>query len=547
MFQDFPKNAEEAPEPAKAEVKGSIPGWLRGTLLRNGPGIFSVGTTSYNHWFDGLAIMHSFAFKDGEVTHRSRFLRSDTYNSNMSANSIVVSEMGTMAYPDPSKSLLTKAITLFNHTVPDFTDNGASNFIKYGDDYFATSETNYIRKIDPVTLETLDKVDYTKYLPVNLATSHPHYDGEGNAYNMGTSIAEKGKTKYVLFKVPAASEEDRAKNAPALSRVEVLATVPCRTLLSPSYYHSFGMSDHYFVLVEQPFRLDILKMATAYMRGVNWASCLKFSPEDNASVRYPRVRRSPLSAPPFERSPLPQTVIHLIDRRTGKEVETRYFAAPMVVYHHVNAFEDAGHVVVDVVAYDDSRLFDMFYLKRSPEAGGAGAPVFSRPSYRRFALPVRPDKGAAAGGDLVGLTYTTARAVKQKEGRLLCRAEVLGEDFDMPRINPGFSGRRHRFVYGSCIEESSSAVKIGKLDTETKELVYWYEDNCFPSEPVFIPRPNGESEDDGAVVSSVVTLSPDQPGFILVLDGRTLKEVARAHVNAELHKDMHGFFIPQEC
>ncbi|XP_029001363.1 beta,beta-carotene 15,15'-dioxygenase isoform X3 [Betta splendens] len=465
----------------------------------------------------------------------------------MSANSIVVSEMGTMAYPDPSKSLLTKAITLFNHTVPDFTDNGASNFIKYGDDYFATSETNYIRKIDPVTLETLDKVDYTKYLPVNLATSHPHYDGEGNAYNMGTSIAEKGKTKYVLFKVPAASEEDRAKNAPALSRVEVLATVPCRTLLSPSYYHSFGMSDHYFVLVEQPFRLDILKMATAYMRGVNWASCLKFSPEDNASVRYPRVRRSPLSAPPFERSPLPQTVIHLIDRRTGKEVETRYFAAPMVVYHHVNAFEDAGHVVVDVVAYDDSRLFDMFYLKRSPEAGGAGAPVFSRPSYRRFALPVRPDKGAAAGGDLVGLTYTTARAVKQKEGRLLCRAEVLGEDFDMPRINPGFSGRRHRFVYGSCIEESSSAVKIGKLDTETKELVYWYEDNCFPSEPVFIPRPNGESEDDGAVVSSVVTLSPDQPGFILVLDGRTLKEVARAHVNAELHKDMHGFFIPQEC
>lgn len=42
--------------------------------------------------------------------------------------------------------------------MPDFTDNGASNFIKYGNDYFATSETNYIRKIDPVTLETQDKV-----------------------------------------------------------------------------------------------------------------------------------------------------------------------------------------------------------------------------------------------------------------------------------------------------------------------------------------------------------------------------------------------------
>lgn len=32
---------------------------------------------------------------------------------------------------------------------------------------------------------------------------------------------------------------------------------------------------------------------------------------------------------------------------------------------------------------------------------------------------------------------------------------------------------------------------------ETKEMVYWNEENCSPSEPVFIPRPNGESEDDG--------------------------------------------------
>lgn len=120
--------------------------------------------------------------------------------------------------------------------MPDFTDNGASNFIKYGQDYFATSETNYIRKIDPVTLETQDKVsfirlkkkngmafmkcmkhtycfssqvDYMKFVPANLATSHPHYDKEGNAYNMGTCIAEKGKTKYLMFKVPAVSQKGK--------------------------------------------------------------------------------------------------------------------------------------------------------------------------------------------------------------------------------------------------------------------------------------------------------------------------------------------------
>lgn len=74
---------------------------------------------------------------------------------------------------------------------------------------------------------------------------------------------------------------DSGNNAPALKKVEVICSVPCRTLLTPSYYHSFGMTDNYFVFIEQPFKLDIVKMATAYMRGVNWASCLKFSPEEN--------------------------------------------------------------------------------------------------------------------------------------------------------------------------------------------------------------------------------------------------------------------------
>lgn len=41
------------------------------------------------------------------------------------------------------------------------------------------------------------------------------------------------------------------------------------------------------------------------------------------------------------------------------------------------------------------------------------------------------------------------------------------------------------------------SVKIAKFDTESKEMVFWTEENCWPSEPVFVPRPNGESEDDG--------------------------------------------------
>lgn len=93
MATNMTVNAVESPEEQRAEIKGkmllfwhnsltdrrsaplgqqklsavagNIPAWLQGTLIRNGPGIFTVGDTSYQHFFDGMAIMHSFTFRDG--------------------------------------------------------------------------------------------------------------------------------------------------------------------------------------------------------------------------------------------------------------------------------------------------------------------------------------------------------------------------------------------------------------------------------------------------------------------------------------------------
>lgn len=44
--------------------------------------------------------------------------------------------------------------------------------------------------------------NYRNHIAVNLATAHPHYDREGNTYNMGTAIIGLGRPKYVIFKVP---------------------------------------------------------------------------------------------------------------------------------------------------------------------------------------------------------------------------------------------------------------------------------------------------------------------------------------------------------
>ncbi|XP_077610336.1 beta,beta-carotene 15,15'-dioxygenase [Crocuta crocuta] len=515
----FGRNKKEQLEPVKAQVTGRIPSWLQGILLRNGPGMHTVGETRYNHWFDGLALLHSFMIRDGEVYYRSKYLRSDTYNANIKANRIVVSEFGTMAHPDPCKNVFSKAFSYFSHIIPDFTDNCLINIMKCGEDFYAITETNYIRKINPQTLETLEKVDYRNYVAVNLATSHPHYDAAGNILNLGTSIMDKGKTKYMIFKIPAAVPEGPRTGKDPLKHMKVLGSITSHSLLSPSYYHSFGVTENYIVFLEQPFKLDILKMSTAYIRGVNWASCLSFHKED-------------------------QTYIHIIDQRTGKPLPTKFYTDPMVVFHHVNAYEEDGCLLFDVIAYEDGSLYQLFYLANLNQDFEENSRLTSIPTLRRFAVPLEVDKNAEVGSNVIKLASTTARALKEKDDRVYCEPELLYEGLELPRINYAYNGKPYRYVFAAEVQWSPIPTKILKYDVLTKSTLKWGQEHCWPAEPLFIPMPGAKDEDDGIILSAIVSTHPQKLPFLLVLDAKSFTELARASIDVDMHLDLHGLFIP---
>ncbi|XP_019391479.1 PREDICTED: beta,beta-carotene 15,15'-dioxygenase [Crocodylus porosus] len=516
----FGRNIEEHPEPIKAEVKGEIPNWLQGILLRNGPGMHTVGETRYNHWFDGLALIHSFTFKNGEVYYRSKYLRSDTYNSNIEANRIVVSEFGTMAYPDPCKNIFAKAFSYLSHIIPEFTDNCLINIMKTGDEFYATSETNFIRKINPQTLETLEKVDYTKYVAVNLATAHPHYDSAGNVLNMGTSIVGKGKTKYVVFKIPSSVPEEEKKKS-CLKHLEVMCSVPSRSLLHPTYYHSFGVTENYIVFIEQPFKLDIPKLATAYFRGVNWASCLSFHKDE-------------------------KTWFHFIDKKTKKDISATFYTDAMVLFHHVNAYEEDGQVIFDVICYADSSLYEMFYLKYLNAEFKENTKHFSLPACKRFVVPLQWGEDAEIGSNLVRLPSTTATALKESDGSIYCPPETIYEGIELPRINYDYNGKKYRYIFAAGVQWSPVPTQIVKVDVLTKKSLTWREEHCWPAEPTFVPYPHAKEEDDGIILSSIVTSDPRKAPFLLILDAKTFTEVARATVDVALHLDLHGMFVPEK-
>lgn len=60
-----------------------------------------------------MALMHRFHICEGSVTYNSRFLQSDSYVSNSEKNRIVVSEFGTVATPDPCKSIFARFFSRF--------------------------------------------------------------------------------------------------------------------------------------------------------------------------------------------------------------------------------------------------------------------------------------------------------------------------------------------------------------------------------------------------------------------------------------------------
>jgi beta,beta-carotene 9',10'-dioxygenase len=153
-------------ELASLPVEGSIPEWLAGTLLRNGPARYEVGDRPLNHWFDGFAMLHRFSFSGGHVSYANRFLRGKAYEAAERDGEISYSEFAT----DPCRSIFRRAATLFR---PKITDNCNVNLTRLGEEYVAMTETPLPVAFDPETLETLG----VAFRPPGIhATAHPHHD-----------------------------------------------------------------------------------------------------------------------------------------------------------------------------------------------------------------------------------------------------------------------------------------------------------------------------------------------------------------------------------
>lgn len=137
------------------------------------------------------------------MTYRSKFLQSDTYEANSVHDRIVISEFGTLALPDPCKNVFEHFMSKFE--LPAMADNTNVNYVRYKGDYYVSTETNFMNKVDIETLEKTEKVNWSKFIAVSGATAHPHYDPDGTTFNMGSSYGPHGLERRWFLSLRACS------------------------------------------------------------------------------------------------------------------------------------------------------------------------------------------------------------------------------------------------------------------------------------------------------------------------------------------------------
>jgi beta,beta-carotene 9',10'-dioxygenase len=441
-------------------LSGELPAWLTGSLLRTGPAKFEIGERQMRHWFDGLAMLHRFTVADGKVSYGNRYLHSRNYRTAKEQGRMVYGEFAT----DPCRSLFKRVQTLFapGKVLPD---NANINVARLGERFISMTETPMPVQFDPHTLQTAGVQPYS--VPGQLTTAHPHADrASGGMLNYAAKLSRVSSYRFFALD-------------PNASKPRVIGSLPVK---EPAYMHSFGLTERWLVLAEFPLVVNPLALA---LSGRPYIENYKWKPE--LGTRFT-----------------------LIDRATG-EATGGFQTDACFAFHHVNAYEEGGEVVVDLCAFADASVIEDLYLERLRE----GKPVQS-PQLSRFRLKLAD------------------RSVK--------REQLSDTEIELPRINYGrHNERAYRYVWGNGDGPSGWLERIVKIDTRDGAALSWAEAGCYAGEPVFVARPEASAEDDG-VLLSVVLDAAAEASFLLVLDAADLSELARARVPHHIPFGFHGQF-----
>lgn len=578
MAAYFTSAPAEYPPTVLRVLSGAIPKSLVGTLLRNGPGKCHVNPDSvapgepYILPFDGDGMIHRIVFTpDGRAVYANAFVRTDGYVAELAAGRVLY--RGTFGTQRPRGLRLPTPwgpVDTANMGDTSIKGTANTNVIAHGGKVLALWEGAPPVAMDGRTLETLgpDSLDGLLATPPGAAISttgvpvldrltgmgadalcaHPRpapvVGGGGTrrmmAFGVKPVLGGGGSLSPSVFRVTI-YEFDAGSWVPSTGEVSVAGVEPALAAGSPSPFpvqaratpressakastpgvttvdvtsggftlvHDAMATENYYVLLVPPLEMD----AGAFLRGTATAgAALSLAPPSYPSSIYLVPRPGSAAAA----AGVPTTV---------RFIENGF------AFHHANAYEEGGELVVDSFVAPDflgSRLATADYTAVDYDL------MQPSPLLRyRVPLPRMPGSGAADGGVPVSAPpprSTVANAAGMSKaspavGEVLSRPRRSG---DFPCIHPAVAGRPYRYAYHAVSHvwgNDDGPVRAyahgGLARTDVTggggDAEWWAGPSTIVGEPVFVardssraayavpPRPEGaveEVEGDGWVLS----------------------------------------------
>lgn len=262
-----------------------------------------------------------------------------------------------------------------------------------------------------------------------------------------------------------------------------IATLP---LPAATMIHDFIATDGHLIFFLSPLQLQVFRML---MGKGSFGENLAWRPEVGTEV----------------------VVVPLAD----PESPIRFHADPFFQFHFSNAFERGGELVVDLVRYADFSINDWLAGLPRGEALAHTPPAF-------------------------------CRAVIDPQRRRLDVEPIFEGRCEFPRVAPSVVASDYRFAWLNVHEGEDLGLfdSLARLDVGSGELrTLSLGEGCYPSEPVFVPRPGATSEEDGWVLTMVYDAKVDR-SHLAIVEGTSLEVVARAFFDHALPPTFHGGFAP---
>ena len=454
------------------DIEGEIPRELQGTLFRNGPGILEIGGHQLQHPFDGDGMINAIAFNDGKAHFRSRFVRTEGYLAEQAAGKILY--RGVFGTQKPGGWLA----NAFDLKLKDIAN---TQVLYWGGKLLALWEAASPHRLDPSTLETLGKETLNGLLQNDAGfTAHPRIDlgdEERETRLVGFGLKPGLSTTLTIYELNQAGDvvEQQARSIPGFA-----------------FLHDFAITPNYCIFFQNPVSLNLIPYIVG-LRGPG--ECLKFHSQQ-------------------------PTRIWIIPRDQGKQIQVLE-TDPCFVFHHANAFEQDGKIIVDSICYENFPAIDHHLDFREIEF--AALPPGQLWRYR--------------------LNLQSQTVERQLLEKRCC---------EFPYIHPQQMGQPYHQVYLAAAhqEEGNAPLQaILKLNLKSDQREIWSAaPRGFVGEPVFVPQPQplGNAEAEGWVLTLVYDAAHHRTDVVILAANRINEgPVARLHLKHHIPYGLHGSFTPE--